>query len=307
MIGDASLRLRAARASVAVAGVLTAAKLGAYLVTESVAMLSSLIDSSVDLVASALLLLAVAQAQRPPDRSHRFGHGKAEPLAALGQGAFVVGSALFLFFESARRLVHGVPVVHRHDLGIATMGFAMLLTGILVVYQRSVIRRTGSVAIAADRVHYAGDFMSHLAVIAGLVLAQVTGFTQIDTLFGIGIGLWLVWNARSIILDALDYLMDRELPQATRDRIKEIVRADPDTRGLHDLRTRSTGTGEFIELHLELDGRLSLKKAHEITDRVEAALQAAYPRAEITIHQEPAGLEDDRLDTRIATGRKPEA
>ncbi|CAO3406227.1 cation diffusion facilitator family transporter [Azospirillum largimobile] len=293
------LRRYATYASVTVASTLIAAKLGAYLLTESVSILSSLIDSSTDLMASLVTLLAVRQALRPADANHRYGHGKAEALAALAQAAFIAGSAVLLSVEAVRRIIRPESI-GEGAVGIAVMLLSIALTAGLIAFQRRVQAATGSVAIGADRLHYAGDLLMNSAVIAAILLTEATGLAIVDPLFGIGIALFLLNGARGVARDALDVLMDRELGQEERDRIATLARAEPGVRGLHDLRTRNAGTGCFIELHLELDGGLTLTAAHEIADRVERRLRDAFVNAEVLVHQEPAGLADERLDNRIA-------
>lgn len=292
-------RRRATWVSVCVALTLIGAKLASYLATGSVAILSSLIDSSVDLLASVVTLLGVARALQPPDRNHRFGHGKAEPLAGLAQAAFVCGSALFLGYEAVRRLNSPEPV-GATGIGIAVMVFAIVLTLALVLFQRWVIRQTGSIAIGADSLHYSGDLFMNLAVIVALLLADLSGWPYWDPLFALGIAAFLAWSASRIVVQALGVLMDRELPDTDRRHIMDIVQGHAECRGMHDLRTRSTGIGQHIEFHLELDPGMTLAQAHDITDAIEAKVRAAFPTAEITIHQEPAGLQDERLDHRLA-------
>ncbi len=300
---DRRLRLWATYASVAVASTLVLIKLAAFLVTGAVSVLSSTIDAATDLLGSLVTLFGVRVAVRPPDSAHRFGHGKAEALSALAQAAFVAGSAAFLVIEGVRRLVTPQAIVDS-GIGIVVMLVSMALTLGLVVFQRHCIRRTGSLAIGADNLNYTGDLMMNAAVIAALVLVESTGVTVWDTLFGFLIAAILVRNAATIARRALDVLMDRELPDGDRDRIEAIVLAHDDSRGLHDLRTRTTGAGQFIELHLELDRTLSLGAAHEITDEIERRLRMAFPDADVMIHQEPAGLRDDRLDDRIAASHR---
>ena len=278
---------------------LAIAKLAAWLVTGSVTILSSLLDSFVDVAASAIVLIAVYHALRPPDRSHRFGHGKAEPLGALAQAGFIAGSGLFVMFQAADRLIDPEPL-RATTAGIAVMLLSITATAALVAYQRHVVRVTGSLAVAADSLHYKGDLLINLAVIATLVAYAETGLTWLDPLVALAIALYLLVNAVMVGRKALDLLMDRELPQIDRERIEAVVRADDRVHGLHDLRTRSSGTTTFIELHLELDGSLTLDEAHDIADAVETALSEAFPGAAIIIHQEPAGLKDVRLDDAIA-------
>ncbi|MGF6228092.1 ferrous-iron efflux pump FieF [Inquilinus ginsengisoli] len=294
---DRLLKL-ATTVSVSVASTLAVLKLAAWLVTGSAAILSSLLDSLVDVAASGILLISVRHALRPPDRSHRYGHGKAEPLGAIAQAAFVGGSALLLIFESAGRFITPTPIVEV-PLGIAVMSISLVATVLLVVFQRGIARRTGSTAIEADRLNYVGDTATSVVVLAVLVIGQRPGWQWLDPAAAIGVALWLLVSAARIARRAVDHLMDRELPQEERVRIAAIVQADPEVAGLHDLRTRSAGGTRFIELHVEMEGSLTLWQAHTVCDRLEAALSAAFPDAEVILHQEPAGLDDERLDHRI--------
>ena len=285
----------ATTASVAVAGTLIGAKFFAWFATDSVSILSTLIDSLLDAVASLLNLMAVRHALTPADREHRFGHGKAEPLAALGQSAFIAGSAVFLLFEASRRLFNPVAVSNG-DIGIAVMGFSIVITLALVAFQRSVVRRTGSFAIHADSLHYRGDVLINGSVIVSLVLADQFGWGTADPLFGGAIAVYIVISAWAIARGALDMLMDREMPDQDRTRIRELALAHPEVRDMHDLRTRLSGPYAFIQLHLEMDGNLKLLRAHEIADLVEADIVAAFPGAEVIIHEDPEGVPEPHRD-----------
>ena len=289
--GLAHLVRFASYASVATAVVLILAKVVAYLMTDSVSLLSTLLDSLLDVAASLLNLVAVRHALTPADREHRFGHGKAEPLAGLGQAAFISGSAVFLLFEAGQRLVTPRPIENT-AVGVAVMAVSIAATVALVIFQRHVIRRTGSVAIRADSLHYLGDLLVNGSVIVALLLAAATGWARIDAVFGIFIALYIVHTAWQIARASFDMLMDRELPDDDRRRIREIVGAQPGVLALHDLRTRAAGPNVFIQLHLEMDGRMSLYDAHAVADAVEKAVMQAYPGAEVIIHQDPAGVEE---------------
>ncbi len=291
----ARLMRLATYASVSVACVLIAAKLFAFAMTGSLALLSSLVDSLLDAVASVVNLLAVRHALVPPDAEHRFGHGKAESLAALGQAALIAGSAVFLIWESVARFLRPVEV-EAGNLGIAVMVLSMVLTGVLVLFQRHVVRKTGSLAVAADSLHYRSDFLMNAAVIAALAIAFYGGYGLADPLFAIAIAFYILYSAVEILRGALDQLMDRELPEANRELIRDIAFRHSEVRALHDLRTRVSGTRTFIQLHLELDGGMSLYRAHVIADTVEAEISQAFPGAEVIIHQDPAGVEDDLSD-----------
>jgi ferrous-iron efflux pump FieF len=293
----------AAVASVCVAATLICAKLVIWAITGSVAILGSLVDSGLDAIASIVTFISVRQAAQPPDRAHRYGHGKAEAIGALVQAGFVLGSALFLASEAVRRLISPQPI-EQSGLGILVLLLAIALTTALLGFQRFVVRRTGSIAIQADSLHYRTDLLMNLAVIAALVLTEATGRPIIDPLLGLGIVLVLLYSAFGVARHALDMLMDRELPADQRAYIRRLALEHPGAHNVHDLRTRRAGADVFIELHLELDGELSLEQAHDLTHEVEARIRAAFPAADIIVHQEPAGLADERLDVQIAAAEE---
>jgi ferrous-iron efflux pump FieF len=287
----ARLRRRATNASVAVSVILIVIKFAAWLVTGSVAMLSSLVDSLLDVVAAVVNLFAVRQALEPPDREHRFGHGKAEPLAALCQAAFLAGGALLVTVEAIGRVVTPAPV-SRAGLGIAVMVVSIVADGALVLYQRYVVARTKSLAIGADELHFRSDLVVNAAVLAALVADRLFAAPILDPIFGGVIGLWIIYGAIRLLHLSLSQLMDHEMPDDDRARIRAIAEVAPEVTAVHDLKTRVAGPTTFIQLHLEMDGAMDLRRAHEIADRVEAQLRDAYPQAEIIIHQDPAGLEE---------------
>jgi ferrous-iron efflux pump FieF len=279
------LRL-ATTASVATASLLIVVKLVAFAMTDSVSILSTLIDSLLDAAASLINLIAVRHALVPADREHRFGHGKAEPLAAMGQAAFISGSAAFLMIEAVHRLFSPQPLSNS-GIGIAVMMFSIAATLALVTLQRHVVRRTGSLAISADQLHYAGDVLVNCAVIVALLLAAHLGWHYADPVFGIAIAVYILYNAWQIAGGALDMLMDRELPEEERKRIRDLMLSHHGVLGIHDLRTRASGPQIFIQCHIELDAGLSLLQAHGIADEVEDELRQAFPGAEVIVHQDP--------------------
>jgi ferrous-iron efflux pump FieF len=284
------LMKRAAFAAVAVSTCLVGMKAAAYVVTGSVAMMASLADSALDLFASTINLFAISQSLTPADHEHRFGHGKAEPLAGLAQCAFIAGSATFLVIESVSRIVTPRPVEHALA-GLVVMGVSIVAVLALVVFQRIAVSRTGSIAIRADRIHYLGDLATNIGVALGIVLASRFGILIADPVVGLGVAAVLVAGAWQVVRTSYDQLMDRELPESERDRIKLIVRGHDDVRNMHDLRTRAAGVSRFIQLHIELDPAVSLMRAHEVSDEVEADLLTAFPDAQVIIHQDPAGIE----------------
>lgn len=287
----ARLMRQATYASVAVALSLIAAKTVAFGLSGSVSLLATLIDSTLDALASLVNLFAVRHALSPADREHRFGHGKAEALAGLGQSAFIAGSAGFLLIESARRIVNPVPVA-AYEIGMAVMVLSIVATLLLLAFQRHVIRKTGSTAIKADALHYRTDLLVNASVIVALVLSA-RGWPGFDALFAIGIAIYILYSAWEIVKQAFDHLMDRELPDSERQEIMRIAASHAEVRGLHDLRSRRSGTATFIQLHLELDDYLTLLEAHRISDEVEEAIAVAYPSAEIIIHIDPLSVVPD--------------
>lgn len=273
-------------AAVALATLLISAKTAAWFATGSVVVLSSLIDSLLDGAASLINLFAIRQALTPADDDHRFGHGKAEPLAALGQAVFISASAVFILLEAVDHLIAPKPLEHAW-IGIGVMVFAIVSTSALLRFQTHVIRQSGSLAIGADRLHYAGDLLMNGGVIASLVLSLWLDLPWIDPVFGIAIALYLAKTAYGIGRQAFDVLMDRELPDTDRQRIIAIAAAHPEVKAVQDLRTRGSGPQIFIQFHTILSPELTLAKAHDVADQIEGELLKAFPGAEILIHQEP--------------------
>jgi ferrous-iron efflux pump FieF len=294
-----ALRRMASIVSLGVSFVLIGIKFWAWIATGSVAMLTSAIDALVDAAAALATFAGVRYAQLPPDREHRWGYGKAEAVAALMQAVFLAGAALVLIVQSIQRLIRPEPL---EEVGLGlwiTVGSALAAAG-LVVMQTSVLRRTESTAIAADRAHYTTDIAVNLAVVAALGITLLTGWQRADPAFALLISGYMLWNARSIAAEALRQIMDRELDPEDRERIKQAVLARPGTKALHDLRTRDAGDRVFIEFHLEVDGSLPVVRGHAIADAAEKAAEALFPEgAEVTVHIEPAGVRDERLDDKV--------
>lgn len=281
-------------ASMSVALCLIGAKTVAWLLTESVSMLSSLVDSSLDFLASLVTFLAVRQALTPADADHRFGHGKAEALAGLTQAGFIAASGGGLLLNVGERVLHPQHV-QQEMVGVAVSAGAIVLTLGLVTFQSYVVRRSGSIAIGADKAHYMTDIVSNLAVGAALFLSGRFDLPLIDAVVAGAVAIYLLFGAWHVGIASLDVLMDRELPDGDRLRIVDIAKRHPEVQDIHDLRTRSSGLTKFIQLHIELDPALPLTRAHEIGDQVEADIQAAFPDAEIILHVDPYGVEERRV------------
>jgi ferrous-iron efflux pump FieF len=286
-----TLTTRAALASIAMAVILIALKSYAALQTGSMAMLGSLADSGLDLVASLVILLGVRIAAAPADYDHRFGHGKAEALAALLQVVLIALSALFIGFRAVQRVLNGAETTNA-ELGIGVSLVAMVLTAVLIAYQRHVVHRTGSLAIGTDRLHYSSDLLLNGSVVVALALDQYAGLVGADAVFGVLIALWLLWGAWSASSHAFDQLMDREWPEDLRARFLASTKEYPLLAGLHDLRTRSSGTHYFAQFHVWVPADWTVREAHDRLDAIEEALQQRFPGTEILIHVDPEGQVD---------------
>ena len=286
-----TLTRRAALASSAVALILLGLKAWAAAATGSMAMLGSLADTALDLAASLMTLFAVGLAAQPADDDHRFGHGKAEAIAALLQTLLIVASGIGIGWRAVQQFgVADLPVRAELGIGVSTLGVVM--SGALVLYQRRVVRLTGSVAIATDQLHYQSDLLLNIGVIVALVLELVVGLHGADAAFGIGIAVYLVVGALRSARAAVDMLMDKEWPDEKRQRLLMAVAGVAGVEGIHELRTRSSGVTDFIQFHIWLDPEMSVACAHEIVDETEARVADAFPGAEIFIHVDPVGHYD---------------
>ena len=294
----AHLARSAAYASIAVAVFLVGLKLWATGITGSAAMLGSLADSSLDLIASLATLTGVWIAAQPADHNHRFGHGKAEALAAIFQVMLIALSAALIGFSSVESLVQGTTTSAAAE-GIGVSVVAILATLGLLIWQRHVIRRTGSVAISTDHLHYQSDLLLNLAVIAALALDQYGGLTFADPIFGLLIAAWLLWGAWRGASEAIDHLMDREWPDEQRTRFVELAAQHSELSNLHDLRTRTSGTRDFVQFHVDMPGSMTVEEAHDVLSRVEGDLCHHFPNMELLIHIDPTGHVDDP-DNRLA-------
>lgn len=287
----AKLATRAAVASVAVALLLLTLKAWAAVSTGSMAMLGSLADTGLDVIASLVTLTGIRIAALPADSDHRFGHGKAEALVALFQVVLIAGSALWIAYTSVRRLMAGAAT-DAAEVGIGVSIVAVAATLALIAYQRSVVARTGSVAIAADRAHYQSDLLLNGSVIAALVLDQYAALVGADAVFGLGIAAWLLFGAWRSSGHSINQLMDREWPEEQRNSFLAAAGEYPELSGLHDLRTRTSGSHHFVQFHVWVPGEWTVREAHDRLDAVEEALQARFPRTEILIHLDPHGHTD---------------
>jgi ferrous-iron efflux pump FieF len=296
---DKKLRQAASSASLTVAFVLVAVKFWAWVATDSMSLLTSAADAIVDLIASLVTFGGVRFAGRPADSDHRYGHGKAEAVAALVQGFMLAAAGIWLGAGSVRHLINPEPL-SQLSLGLWVIAGSTFAASALVLMQTYVVKRTGSTAIAADRAHYVTDVAVNLAVLVALSLQRFMGWNRADAIGALGISCYMIWNARGIAMHSLIQLLDRELDEADRDRIRTAILDCQGVRGVHDLRTRHGGDRVFVEFHLEVDGRISVDEGHEIGDLTERVVATLFrPAADVTAHLEPAGIDDERLDDRV--------
>ncbi|WP_300521205.1 cation diffusion facilitator family transporter [Alcanivorax sp.] len=282
------LLMVAALSSIITALLLIAAKTAAWLMTGSVSLLASLVDSVMDSLASLINFFAIRYSLVPPDEEHRFGHGKAEALAGLGQAVFIAGSSIFLIQQSALKLMDPQPI-EQNAVGVAVMVFSIVLTFGLLLIQKFVVRETGSTAIEADSLHYLSDLSVNAGIILVLVVSQY-GFLWLDGAVGLVIALFILYSAWSIAGESIQLLLDREIPGDVRDVLGAIVAEHPQALGFHDLRTRQSGRTQFIQLHVDMDQNLSLREAHDLAERIELRIRQAYPAADVIIHQDPVAV-----------------
>jgi len=280
---------RVALLSVAVAAVLIVVKAIAWRMSGSVAILASLSDSALDLVASLITVYAVRYAAEPPDAEHRFGHGKAEAFSSLMQGGLVFASGALIGREAIDALLHPRPVQHGLA-GVVVMIVSIGLTLALITAQTRVVKASGSIAIAGDRAHYAADLASNAVALVGVGAAAWLGLAWIDSAAGLVVALWLIWGAIGVFREASAQLMDEELPETERERIVLLATADPRMLGVHQLRTRASGPYVHMQMHADLAADISLAEAHTIMVAAENRLLEAFPSADIIIHPDPRGL-----------------
>lgn len=277
----------ASAAALATALTLVIAKAFAWWLSGSVSLLAGLTDSLLDGAASLLNLIAVNYALRPADEDHRYGHGKAEALAGLGQALFIAVSSLLVGYSGLLRLQDPQPI-EATGIGIAVILLSLAMTGALLVFQRHVVKVTGSTAIRADSLHYASDLLLNASILVALLLAA-WGWQQADPLFGVAIALYILWSALSIVRESSAVLMDKELPLEVSERMLQLALDVPGVLDAHDLRTRMSGTRWFVQLHLDLPASLSLQEAHDLCEAAEFAIRAEFPRAEVLVHADPHG------------------
>ncbi len=289
--------------SILTATFLTIIKIIAGFLTGSLAIISSMIENISDIFASIVTYIAIKYSNKPPSKTHKYGYGKAEALSALIQAAFIIGSAVLIITEAIKKLIM-VEYLTATSVGVLVMITSLVVTIALVSFQAYVYNVTKSQAIKADSAHYKMDILSNIAIIISLVADYYFNVFWIDPITAIIVAIYLVYSAYDILKDAVNMLLDKELPKKTIRKIRNIIVSHNFVKGVHDIRTRDIGNGYLFEFHLELDGNISLAKAHDYAHIVEDSLLLEYPQTQIIIHQEPYGIEDKKLDDVIKANKK---
>lgn len=293
------LKAFAACASISVSLTLSIIKAGAAIVTGSLSVLSSMVDSLTDVISSSISLVAVKFANKPLTEHHRYGYGKAESVSALIQAAFIAGSGGFIFYDGICRLMNPAPL-KQTAVGLWIMGVSIVLTVGLITLQSAVVKKTKSQAIEADSAHYTVDLLTNGAIILSLLVVRYLNWQWFDCATAVAISVYLLWNAGHIAIKALEEITDHEVDDDIKQKIVDLALSVPEVKGYHDFRTRISGMRMFVEIHLELDGNLTLSQSHDISDQVEAKILAAFPMSQIIVHQDPYGLHEKRLDHEIS-------
>lgn len=292
------LKKAAAVAGVSLAILLSVIKFIAFFKTNSLAIFSSFIDSVTDLFASLISFVAVYFSTKPATRDHRYGYGKTEALSALLQAMFVGISGVFVIIDGIKRLIYPVDII-KIDIGVGIMIFSIVMTIALVCFQTFVANKTKSLAIKADRAHYTVDFLTNSTVVISLLLVCFFEFSYFDVVAALFISVYLLYSACGLAKEAIALITDTELPADVRQNVESIVKNSKGILGMHDFRTRSLGDIYYFELHLEIDGNLSLFEAHKLSASVEKKILKIYPKSQVLIHQDPAGIKETRLDHEI--------
>jgi cation diffusion facilitator family transporter len=297
------LRRLASNTSFSMALTLVGIKIVAWALTGSMALLAAAVDGILDVCTSAVTLIGVRFAERPEDHNHRYGHGKGETLSAFMQALLLAGAGFALAVQALRRFLHPQPLTAL-DAGLLMTGGSLIAVLCLVAMQSWVIRATQSTAIRADRRHYVADIVVNLGILISLGSTWATGWRRIDPVIGIGLSIYMIWSGWTMVRGVLHSLLDEELSEPERSKILEAVRATQGVVDVHDLRTRNASDKKFIDFHLEIGGALTVRAGHDICERAADAVRSLYDgKADVLIHAEPAGIEDERLDDRVGGGK----
>lgn len=280
-------KIRAARISMATASALTLLKLVTGLMTGSMAVLSSAIDSLLDIIMSTANFLAIRQAEQPPDHKHPFGHGKFETLATIVQAMAIGVSGGWVCFESVHRLLTGVSLGNLEG-GMAVLAFSAGASWLVARFLVRTARETESTALKADSLHFSMDVYTNSALLVGLFAIQLFDIAWLDPALSIVVSLYIFYQAYGLFRYGLRDILDERLPETIRNEIATILEQHRgQVIGYHRLRTRRAGSQKIIDFHLTLCKHLSVEEAHKIADHLENHMKEKIGRADITIHVEP--------------------
>ena len=269
-----------------VAGIMVLMKIYAWYITGSVTMLSSLMDSSMDFVVSGINFFAARYSFKPADNDHRFGHSRAQDLAALAQASFIAYLSVVITIEAIKKFIHPMPIEDSME-GLIVIIIALVLTILLLAYQRYVYNKTKSTMVHADAAHYLTDVLSNISVIIVLLVSQRFDVPWLDPTLGLVLAGYVLWSGVKVGKTAFNNLMDKEIEE-NRDEIMAIINSHNKVVAISELKTRRSGNKLFIQFDFTMDGGATLNEAHEVAHELEALLHKNFPEAEIFIHQEPA-------------------
>jgi len=292
---------RATVVATIVATALTILKLVIGVMSGSVAVLASAIDSLLDMAISIFNFFAIKKSEEDPDDAYQYGKGKIQAIAGVIEGTVITISGLYIIYKALEKLMNGSQSSLLTP-SIVVMLISIIVTFFLVRYLLRIAKETDNIVIKADALHYQTDLWSNAAVLVSLVLVWMTGFDSIDALFGLGIGVYIVYSAYEIIQDGIAILLDRALEGEVVARIGEIISSHPQTTSYHWLKTRTDGTTNFVEFHLVLHPEMPLQEAHDITDEVEEKIVALDEKKRwlITPHYDP--YDDEETNEKALRG-----
>jgi len=278
--------------AVGVAFVLTLVKLGAAFLTHSMGILASAVDSLMDFFVSTINLFAVVKADKPPDRGHPYGHGKVEHIAGLFQCFFMSLSVIWLVGESVKRLFAG-SYLQSYGIGLGVMIFSMVVSALLVVCLKIAAKKSKSIVIETEELHFSSDILAHVGVIGALYLAKVSGYIFWDLIISLVIAGYLIVWIYGIGKRAVNVLMDHEAPPEVQEKIKSfVVQFNPKITDIHDFRARAVGQQIFSEFHITIKNEKDFIRAHDLTEDLVTSLHKEFPGLEVNIHYDPEGAHE---------------
>ncbi len=301
-IGEMSAQRRATVIATSAAALLTLVKLMIGIMSGSVAVIASAIDSILDMAISVFNFFAIKKAEEHPNELFNYGKGKIQAIAGVIEGTVITLSGLYIIYEAIGKMIHGRTTEYL-GISVLVMLFSILVTWLLVRYLLRIAEETDNIVIKADALHYKTDLLSNGAVVAALVIVYLSGWDWVDALFGLGIGLYIIYSAYEIIHEGVMILLDRSLESDTVAKIGEIIGNHPKVNGYHWLKTRTDGSHNFVEFHLVLTPEMTLEEAHRIAEELECKIAALDPNKGwvITPHFDP--YDDEHINESYYQGK----